>query len=69
MKTYTDRAYRNSDGFIELFRTRGFNEDGTRTGIERLVTIARELNELDQYFTKAKSAKYNPHHPNQLKIE
>lgn len=60
-------------GFIELYRTASVeivNDTRLCKGLERVVTNATTEAEVDAYPQKRpKPPRYNPHHPNQLKIE
>lgn len=51
------QVWRNNDGEIELYRTDRIDETGAMHGLERKVTKAKTVDELDAYFTPRPSAK------------
>lgn len=62
------QMWRNNDGFIELYRTKKVEDDGTKHGIERKVTFAREPNELFAYFSKRTSRHKQGRDPDQIDL-
>ena len=59
--------WRNAEGFIELYRTRRLDDDGSKHGLERKVTKARTEAELPGYFTPRPSTK-SGHDPAQTSL-
>lgn len=71
------QVHKNSEGFLELFKSIGINKELTSTRSivanqgDRIVTNVKSIAELASFFRKKKKEKkYNPYaDPNQLKIE